>query len=172
MRACSSLGKYTIAGLSRGVHPCDHSHRFPTDTACRSIVLDLECADTTGFFPMYDIVEEDVFCGYHAVIKTFAACPRECPRGGPSSVVCSNNGICGYDQTAGKAKCFCNKGWSGPDCLTQGDKGLPPPPSYAGNIAGGFFGGLFGGLAAAVGFFMVKSKVRRFVWAWQLQPQV
>ena len=64
---------------------------------------------------------------------------------------------------------MCNTGWSGPDCATAGDLGLPPAPSHAGSIAGGLIGGILGGaILLAVGLF-VKAKVRRTcVWAGSL----
>ena len=46
--------------------------------------------------------------------------------------LCGGHGICDYDRSKTTARCFCNEGWSGPDCMSQGDKGLPAPPSYAG----------------------------------------
>jgi hypothetical protein len=125
----------------------------------RSVSFDFMCSDANGFTPRYDTILEDVRCSYHAIIKSRVGCPLECARGGPTNRVCAANGICGYDMTNGYAKCFCNAGFSGPDCTAVGDKGLPPPPDYSPNVAGGFFGGLFGGIAAAVIAFAVRSKM-------------
>ena len=130
-----------------------------TNFVPRNAAFDFQCYDSNGFIPQYDTIQEDIQCTYHAMIKSRVGCPTQCKRGGPLNRVCSANGICGYDMTNGYAKCFCNQGYSGSDCTAVGDKGLPPPIDYSPNIAGGFFGGLFGGVAAAVIFFIVRSKL-------------
>lgn len=130
-----------------------------TNYVPRNFAIDFQCYDSNGFFPINDVIQEDIQCTYHAMIKTPVGCPIQCKRGGPINRICAANGICGYDMTNGYAKCFCNQGYSGADCTAVGDKGLPPPIDYSPNIAGGFFGGLFGGVALAVAVFMVRSKL-------------
>ena len=111
-----SRGRWNLASGFRVMYTNGDVCQSPVNASLfvpRSITLDFECADSTGFAPsFYDIVEEDVFCGYHALIKTAVGCPLECPVAGPSRTVCANNGVCGYDKTGGYAKCFCNKGYS------------------------------------------------------------
>ena len=63
-------------------------------------------------------------------------CPAECPvvtqAPGILRRLCGGHGICDYDVAHTAARCFCNEGWSGTNCMTRGDAGVPPPPSYAG----------------------------------------
>lgn len=120
---------------------------------CSAMSLNFICTDVSGFLPQQDLILEDVTCRYSAFIYSRAGCPLQCPfatapgRFGAGHL-CAGQGICDYDFSASTARCFCDKGWSGADCTQSGDKGLPPPPSYGGNIAGGFFGGI--ALGAAV----------------------
>lgn len=72
--------------------------------------------------------------------------------------LCGGHGICDYDRSASKARCFCNEGWSGADCMSQGDKGVPAAPSYAGTIAGAFIGGVLGGAALLVAGLFGRAK--------------
>lgn len=123
----------------------------------RSVWVDFMCYDTTGLLPQQDQVIEDVQCGYHIMVYSRAGCPEQCPFVGIPNKLCGGHGLCDWDTSQNAARCFCNAGWSGPDCMTAGDKGLPPAKSYAGNVAGAFFGGLFTGLILVVGFVAVKS---------------
>lgn len=94
-----------------------------------------------------------------AVAAAAAASCLQCPFTGIPNKLCGGHGLCDWDTSQNAARCFCNQGWSGADCMTQGDKGLPPPISYAGNVAGAFFGGLFAGLVLVLGFVAFKSFV-------------
>ena len=70
----------------------------------------------------------------------------------PLDSPCSGSGVCGYDATNRKAKCFCNEGWGGPFCGDPAIPLSPPLKSWAGNIAGGFFGGLLVGAAGVLAY--------------------
>lgn len=142
----------------------------------RSITIDFLCATFSGFQPVpgawYDSVSEVTLGVYRAFVYTQAACPIQCPTGF-NNQVCGNKGVCDYDFSKdGQARCFCNKGVSGINCQTQGDKGLPPPKSYGGNVFGGFIGGIILAIAGVVGYYYHKaskskmsfSEAFRFQW--------
>lgn len=125
----------------------------------RSVSIFFECYDNP-YNPQQDIVLENTACQYTIRIKSRAGCPLQCrsPDNGP---ICGGHGICGYDATNGKARCYCNQGWTGDElCGYSGTESAPPAKNYAGNIAGGFFGGVCGGVAAALIGFIVKAIVR------------
>jgi hypothetical protein len=90
-----------------------------------------------------------------------AECPVVTQAPGIVHRLCGGRGICDYDRSKTAARCFCNQGWSGVDCMSQGDKGLPAAPSYAGPIAGGFVGGVLGGAALLLGVLFARAKVSR-----------
>lgn len=74
--------------------------------------------------------------------------------------MCSGSGVCDYDTSKGRARCFCDLGSSGASCESSGDKGLPPSTNYSPIITGGFFGSLFGGIIIAVGCLALRTRVR------------
>ncbi len=150
-RAAAGINLYYMNGDSC-VSLVNNSQLIP-----RAVTLMFQCSDQPIIVDK-GIVLENAYCGYTAIIPTRYACPTQCAR--RQGRVCGANGICDYDIAGGYAKCFCNKGFSGPDCSTPGDKGLPPPISYAPNLAGGFFGGLAGGMILALCAFVVKAMVR------------
>lgn len=127
---------------------------------CSSIALNFRCFDVGGLLPSQDMVNEDVTCGYNAMIFSKLGCPTECQTPSTSGHLCNGHGICDYDTTQSVARCFCDTNWVGHHCYEQGTTGLPPKQSYAGNIAGGFFGGIFTGLALVAIWAFVLSKVR------------
>ena len=60
-----------------------------------------------------------------AAACTRATCVADCVAALPSSAecikgntLCNGQGVCGYDNDAQKARCFCNTGFEGDDCLT------------------------------------------------------
>jgi hypothetical protein len=113
------------------------------------------------------MVNEDITCGYNAMIFSKLGCPTECQTPSTSGHLCNGHGICDYDTSQSVARCFCDTNWVGHHCFEQGSTGLPPKQSYAGNIAGGFFGGIFTGLALVAIWGFVLSKVR---WRVHLTP--
>lgn len=97
----------------------------------------------------------------NVLLRSYQACPNECPRSavGFKQRICGGNGVCDYDVANSKARCFCNQGWSGDNCLTGGDAGLPPAPSFVPNIAGGFIGGLLAGIIlVAIAILVIAKK--------------
>lgn len=74
--------------------------------------------------------------------------------------MCSGNGVCDYDTSKSKARCFCDLGFSGSSCDVSGDKGLPPSTNWAPVITGGFFGSLFGGIIIAMACLALRTKAR------------
>ena len=69
----------------------------------------------------------------------------ECPIGA-NGLVCSGQGVCGYDQTAGTARCYCNSNYRDANCVPA------ETPKPAGAIAGSAIGGLSLGALAVAGF--------------------
>ena len=53
-------------------------------------------------------------CHYEVDIPSLYGCPTEC--GSSDGKVCGGKGLCGYDRTNKKAKCFCDDGWTGSGC--------------------------------------------------------
>lgn len=170
INACQALGSASSAGTFapnryNAAHGLSITYtggdacRLPNGTMVnRAITLDFHCANIRGFNPAawYDIVTEDTTCHYYAFIYHRAACPVQCPA--PFGAVCGNKGVCDFDVSQDVARCFCNTGASGSNCQTIGDKGLPAPPSYGGNIFGAFIGGLLLGLAGVLGYYYYKAK--------------
>jgi hypothetical protein len=95
---------------------------------------------------------QDLQCATPALI--FAECPN-------GFGICNGNGVCDYDTSIQRARCFCDLGWSGVECDIPGDRGLPPATNYAPDIAGGFFGSIFAGALLAVIGLAVRTKVRQ-----------
>ena len=69
-----------------------------------------------------DTIVETRSCQYFIVVRTRYGCPTQCsclPSDPscttPASRVCSGHGVCGYDATNVKAKCFCNEKWADGD---------------------------------------------------------
>ena len=60
-------------------------------------------------------------CIYEVEIPHAFGCPLECKR--VNDQVCSAHGICGYDQTNKKSRCFCDEGFAGEACETTASSG-------------------------------------------------
>jgi len=141
-------------------------------TKRRKIKVHMLCDPKASFQPSRALVIEDSLCEYSVIVRTKYACPIQCDpdysaealeaaannpyharelQFNPKSGLCHSHGVCGYDQTNGYAKCFCNEGYSGPYCESLGDAGLVPVKRHAANIVGALFGGIFTGLVIAGG---------------------
>ena len=53
-------------------------------------------------------------CTYILDIESQLGCPLECAV--VNERVCAGNGLCEYDETNGKPRCFCFDGWYGDSC--------------------------------------------------------
>lgn len=132
-------------------------------TTNRSINLIFLCKGSSGLLPASNSIVEDVTCRYTAMIYSPLGCPLQCPFGGTfgPGKLCGGHGICDYNTSASAPSCFCDKGYSGVNCMVPGDAGLPPPKSYAPNIAIGVIVGSFVGIAVMLGFVLGKSLYTR-----------
>jgi len=130
----------------------------------RKVSLILECYDGPSFNPPAALVAEDVSCEYFVVMKTRYGCPSQCmAKLGDSP--CSQKGICGYDATNQKARCFCNEEWFGPYCEQPGISTGPPLSTWAGNIIGGFIGGAIVGALGVLGYNAYTARRAGAEWA-------
>lgn len=96
------------------------------DNKFRSFNINFRCVETGSTLAPISTVSEQVTCAYDVTMSSIWGCPTECHSPDHRSL-CSNHGVCAVDQTAKKARCFCNKGWSGELCSTsspesEGDK--------------------------------------------------
>ncbi|KAA0151907.1 hypothetical protein FNF27_03219 [Cafeteria roenbergensis] len=83
----------------------------------RAINLKLRCsadADTHNIGDDELVVERES-CTYDLYLESLYGCPTQCIKG---NTLCNGQGVCGYDNDAQKARCFCNTGFEGDDCLT------------------------------------------------------
>ena len=79
----------------------------------RSFSVEILCAPGSVADYASTYVYESNSCDYRIQIKSVAGCPSTCQTG---ASVCSGNGICGYDTDNKVSMCFCNSGFSGPQC--------------------------------------------------------
>lgn len=107
---------------------CDRAMTFPAPNA----------STNTGF------IDETNSCNYQAFTWSQAGCPLECPV--VNGVVCGGNGVCGYDSTAGAARCFCNDNYIEADCQK------PRTPFPSGAVAGATIGGIIAGAIGVFGY--------------------
>lgn len=117
----------------------------------RKVTFMLECYDGPALAPPSAFVAEDVSCEYVVFVKSRYGCPSQC-MAQAGDRVCNSRGICGYDATHKKARCFCNEDFFGPYCEQVGISTGPPLTSWAGSIAGGFIGGAIVGALGVLGF--------------------
>lgn len=131
----------------------------------RSMRLDFICDGKRQGAPQQNItVIETSTCEYNMVFHSSLGCPLECPEVSSmlgSNQLCGSHGVCDYNSGTGKSACFCNEGWSGADCTTQGGAGeqKEAKPNHAGAVVGMLFGftALGAGLAYA-GVFWYNKK--------------
>jgi hypothetical protein len=117
----------------------------------RKVTFMLECYDGPALAPPAAFVAEDVSCEYVVFVKSRYGCPSQC-MAQAGDRVCNSRGLCGYDATNKKARCFCNEDFFGPYCEQVGISTGPPLTSWAGNIAGGFIGGAIVGALGVLGY--------------------
>lgn len=114
----------------------------------RSISISHVCAEQLPDTPNARVLE-DTDCHYQVFLEGQFGCPEECPKVQESGVfshkrVCNHKGICRYSQKEKTPKCFCDDGYSGKDCTTEGNSNNSShkKKSSGGAVAGGFFGGI------------------------------
>jgi hypothetical protein len=61
---------------------------------------------------------EKSHCVYEITLSSYFGCPKECPVGGAARQLCGGHGVCAYDKTNARPKCFCDTGFAGADCAT------------------------------------------------------
>jgi len=134
LSACYAIGQYDpkqddlsyalmdSTDPSKGV-----SIKYPAGDACadlggfqRTVTLDVECANVKSVVVSTTEPQE---CQYHMVMKSYHGCPTSCPITGNG--LCDSHGLCHYDDTSRKAYCYCNSGYSGSDCSSQGQEAAP-----------------------------------------------
>jgi hypothetical protein len=124
----------------------------------RALTVYFECYDSPLVITA-DQVYEDEACVYRAVIRTRFGCPLQCTGGAGSggSRPCGGHGVCGYDATNSRARCFCNRGYGGATCVDSAPEQFPAAVNYGGNIAGAFFGGIVAGLAGVAAWLVFQA---------------
>lgn len=126
----------------------------------RAVSIDFICADRAMRDVFADVVE-DVACRYHIILRGRVGCPTECPRVQSSGIgsharVCNGTGVCRYNSKKQTPQCYCDQGWSGPDCtkkVSSSSSQSTTKKSTKGSIVGGLFGGIFLGLFIGVGVY-------------------
>lgn len=69
-----------------------------------------------------------------------------------NNAVCGGNGVCGYDDTAATARCFCYDDWLEADCQT------PRSVFPSGAVAGATIGGIILGALGVVAFSFIAYR--------------
>lgn len=93
----------------------DQCHHYGAPNRQTSLVLG--CANIA--IPTPTVANEPEHCHYYVKMDSIYGCPLECPVGGENRDLCSAHGICAWDQTNSKARCFCDDGYTGTDCNSQ-----------------------------------------------------
>lgn len=83
----------------------------------RTMTIRFVCAQRWGDVP--DALVEENNCHYSMEFETIFGCPVQCPF--QNNALCGGNGFCGMDTDKHVPKCFCNHGWHGADCNTEGE---------------------------------------------------
>jgi len=113
---------------------CHHTRDFKacggqTGLVCPQRETDLYfvCKDTDvtpGDAAEVDNLGQITHCKYSIEIQTMHACPQECGLSFNDErnelALCAGHGLCGWDQSNKKAKCFCDDGYTGTDCSKKG----------------------------------------------------
>lgn len=86
-----------------------HIHSGETVAPDREMTIRFLCSDTVAATPSR--AEEISHCHYEVDIQSIHGCPTQC--GTKDGKLCGGHGICAFDKTNKKAKCFCDDGWEG-----------------------------------------------------------
>ncbi|CAM9684510.1 unnamed protein product, partial [Ectocarpus fasciculatus] len=80
----------------------------------RRFRIEMPCEDRLNPIPTSALELEH--CVYTILVPSVYGCPKECPVA--ERQLCGGNGHCHYDYDSNSAHCFCNKGYSGANCMT------------------------------------------------------
>lgn len=80
----------------------------------RKFNMQLMCSDKLNPVPTHAL--EYSHCSYTITMPSVYGCPLECPVS--NRKVCGGNGHCSFDDDKVSARCFCNRGYSGADCMS------------------------------------------------------
>lgn len=97
----------------------------------RQFVVEMPCADRLNPNPTSALELEH--CVYTVEMPSVYGCPLECPVA--ERKLCGGNGHCHYDYDSNSAHCFCNRGYSGSNCMQSTEsEGLNYSPVLMGLI--------------------------------------
>lgn len=77
--------------------------------------IELICSDRLNPHPVSALEYEK--CVYTVEMPSVYGCPLECPVA--ERKLCGGNGHCHYDTDSNTAHCYCNKGYTGRNCMTK-----------------------------------------------------
>lgn len=137
---CYTLGTNASAGWNFSIYDPLYPARgfmltypYGDSTWCppgrsRSLTIEFLCSSLiptgSGSYGLVTVSEENQ-CDYHVQLPSIYACPTQClTSGAPNPVICSGNGVCGYNTDSKMSQCFCNNGYNGATCNAG-----PPPPA-------------------------------------------
>lgn len=102
----------SVRGLKDGNNYC-----------ARSLKINLLCKNEVKEIPKVAAIEKSGTCGYILNLEHVAGCPTECPRSKIDGTVCSDNGVCFYDEQEDVSgiiseglQCLCSAGYYGRVC--------------------------------------------------------
>ena len=119
--------------------------RYKSGATCangllREFTLEVRCADVHVVKPVLTVELDGSGkphpCHYRMVMESIHGCPVQCtvgPDAQKKPSLCSGRGLCGYDRSGQRARCFCDDGYGGHNC---GEKLAPTAPSPSGGGAG------------------------------------
>ncbi|KAJ1400726.1 hypothetical protein B484DRAFT_405947 [Ochromonadaceae sp. CCMP2298] len=81
----------------------------------RSATIDITCANVDSVVVS---AQEPSTCQYHLTMKSYHGCPKECPI--TKNGLCDSHGHCAFDPIKKQSYCYCNSGYSGSSCSSQG----------------------------------------------------
>lgn len=85
----------------------------------RSLTIKLRCGNYYTIEDNVPVTEFDS-CSYSFELINIFACPLEC--GVADRDLCSKHGVCAFDLSSRKPRCFCNSNYFGDDCRYKGSK--------------------------------------------------
>jgi len=91
----------------------------------RALTVNFKCSANNFESFEEQVIDESDKCTYEITLESEYACPTECGFGSAGNM-CNNHGVCRYDTDAKRARCFCNRGFIGPGCDTEGEEEAPP----------------------------------------------